>query len=368
MKKSNKLGLLGVLLVTLTVTACAPKASEETSVEAEESLAVPVRVTDAKQETLFETILTLGKIEANAVYTVLSGRGTVEDVYVKPGDVVEKDQVLFTLDTGSLQKSFNATESQLRTVRDNLKIQRDDQASNLEKQNQLYEAGAISQADLDRAKVAFNQIDKQYKDAVVTYNSQIGNLREDLKDREIKSPISGKVASVSIIENQSVGDIKAVEVIDDSSMIVKTKVTADQINHMLIGDRARVYPDGDREKLVEATVTVLNEIPDVNTGLYEVTLQLDHTDYPLRTGEFAEIETMIDQRSAVVIPKKSVRKIGEQNFVFVAKENVALQREVLVGTIQDEHIEILSGIASGESVVIRGQSFLKDKEEIEVVE
>ncbi len=159
-----------------------------------------------------------------------------------------------------------------------MKIQRDDQASNLEKQTQLYEAGAISQADLDRAKVAFNQIDKQYKDAVVTYNSQIGNLREDLKDREIKSPISGKVASVSIIENQSVGDIKAVEVIDDSSMIVKQGDSRPDQPYA-IGDRARVYPDGDREKLVEATVTVLNEIPDVNTGLYEVTLQLDHTDY-----------------------------------------------------------------------------------------
>jgi len=151
-------------------------------------------------------------------------------------------------------------------------------------------------------------------------------------------------------------------------MVVKTNVTADQINQMLIGDRATVYPDGDRDKPVGATVTVLNETPNVTTGLYQVELQLDHTDIPLRTGEFAEIETMIDQRTAVVIPKKAVRKIGEQNFVFIAKEDVALQREVVVGTIQDDLIEILSGIASGESVVIRGQAFLKDKENIEVIE
>lgn len=368
MNRTSKIGSLALLLITLSLSACAPAATEEAPDQSEESLAVPVRITEAKKETLFETILTLGKIEANAVYTVLSGRGTVESVLVKPGDLVEKDQVLFTLDKDSLQKSFNATESQLRTVRDNLKIQRDDQASNLEKQTQLYEAGAISESDLDRAKVAFNQIDKQYKDAVVAYNSQVGNLREDLQDRQIKSPISGKVASVSIIENQAVGDINALEVIDDSSMVVKTNVTADQINQMLIGDRATVYPDGDREKPVGATVTVLNEIPDVNTGLYEVELQLDHTDIPLRTGEFAEIETMIDQRTAVVVPKKAVRKIGEQNFVFIAKENVALQREVVAGTIQGDIIEILSGIASGESVVVRGQAYLKDKEDIEVIE
>ena len=151
-------------------------------------------------------------------------------------------------------------------------------------------------------------------------------------------------------------------------MIVKTYVTADQINNMLIGDRATVYPDGDRSKIVEGTVTVLNEIPDGNTGLYEVELQLEQSECVLRTGVFAEIETMIDERVAIVIPKKAIRKVGEKDYVFVAKGKTAIQREVITGTIQGEVIEILSGIAKGEAVVVRGQSFLKDQTAIEIIE
>ena len=248
MKAMSKI-LMFLTIVAMILSGCAPGSTEVNDLVTEENNVVPVRITLAAQATLYETVLTLGEIEASAVNKILSGRGNVEEVFVTPGDIVEADQVLFTLDRDSLQKSYNATESQLRTIRDNLKIQRDDQADNLEKQNQLFEAGAISQSELDRAKLSFDQIDKQYKDAAVGYSNQIGNLKEGLSDREIKSPISGKVASVSIIENQSVSDFTAVEVIDDSSMIVKTYVTADQINNMLIGDRATVYPDGDRREL-----------------------------------------------------------------------------------------------------------------------
>lgn len=352
----------------MILSGCAPGSAENESELDIEEVFIPVRVESVKQSTLYETILTLGEIEASAVYKVLSGRGIVEKVLVNPGDSVEKDQILFTLDKDSLQKSFNATESQLRTIRDNLKIQRDDQSANLEKQKQLFEAGAISQADLDRTQLAYNQINKQYRDAAVSYSNQIGNLRDGLEDREIKSPITGKVASVSIIENQTVADVMAIEVIDDSSMIVNTNVTADQINNMLIGDHATVYPDGDRRKVIKGTVTVLNEIPNASTGLYKVELQLDQTDIILRTGEFAEIETMIDERNTLVIPKKAIRKIGEKEFVFIAKGELAVQKEVVTGMIQGEWIEVVSGLSRGESVVVRGQSYLKDQTKIQIVE
>lgn len=367
MKAMKKIFML-ITVLALILSGCASGSTEVTDLETEENSTVPVRIANADQATLYETVLTLGEIEASAVYKVLSGRGTVEEIFVAAGDIVEADQVLFTLDKDSLQKSYNAAESQLRTIRDNLKIQREDQADNLERQNQLFEAGAISQAELDRAKLSFSQIDKQYKDAAVSYSNQVSNLKNGLSDREIKSPITGKVASVSILENQFVSDLTAVEVIDDSSMVVKTNVTADQINNMLIGDSAVIYPDGDRGKIVYGTVTVLNEVPDVNTGLYEVELQLEESEYVLRTGEFAEIETMIDERVAVVIPKKAVRKVGEKEFVFIAKSNVAIQREIVSGTIQGEFVEILSGVAKGESVIVRGQSFLKDQSAIEIVD
>ncbi len=367
MNRLNRFIGLSILLV-LIATGCASSGGNVNETEIEESSSVPVTIAIAQKGTLFEKILTLGDIEASAVHKILSGRGTVEEIYVKAGDLVEGDQILFKLDVGNLQNSYNTTESQLRTVRDNLRIQKNDQEAFYNKQVELYAAGAISKADLDRAKLSFSQIDKQYRDSTITYSNQISNLKDGLADREIKSPISGKVASVNIIENQMVSDSMAIEVIDDSSMIVNTKVTADQINKMNHGDQATVYPDGDRRKKVTGTITVLNEVPDSSTGLYNVELQLEDTDYMLRTGEFAEIETFIDQRTAIVVPKKSIKKIGEKEYVFVAKDTVAIEREVVTGAIQGELIEIVSGVASGEKVVVRGLTFLKDQTKIEIAE
>jgi len=368
MKHINQLFLLGIVSIILLGGCASSDISLSESNQDEVINRIPVKVAVAEKATLYETVLTLGDISASAVYRVLSGRGTVEEIFVEAGDVVEKDQVLFKLDKRNLQNSYNSIESQLRTIRDNLKIQRDDQQSYYDKQKQLFEAGAVSQSEIDRAEVSLNQIEKQYKDAAINYSNQINNLRDGLNDREIKSPISGKVASVSIIENQEVNDLVAIEVIDDSSMILNTNVTADQINRMNLGDKAFVYPDGDRRKEVIGIVTVLNEIPNMNTGLYNVELQLEDSNYMLRTGEFAEVETFIDERTAVVIPKKAVRRIGDKEYVFVAKETIAIQREVITGAVQGEHMEIVTGIASGEEVVVRGQSFLKDQTDIEIIE
>jgi len=363
-----KLKVKLLLLIIASVFLIVGCASSEAEISLDADVSVPVVVAEARLAVLYEKVLTLGEIEASAVYKVMSGRGTVEEIFVSPGELVSEGQILFSLDKDSLQNSYNAIESQLRTIRDNLKIQRDDQKSFFEKQEQLFEAGAISQADLDRSKTSYTQIDKQYRDAATNYANQISNLKDGLKDREIKSPIEGKIASVNLIENQVVSDIMAIEVIDDSSMVVNTNVTAEQINTITIGDHANVYPDGDRRKDVIGTVMVLNEVPNVNTGLYKVELQLSKSDYALRTGEYAEVETLVDERTAIVVPKKSVRKIGEGSYVYVAVEDIAIQREVLIGFIQGEMIEIISGVAKGEMVVVCGQSFLKDQMVIEIIE
>ena len=103
-----------------------------------------------------------------------------------------------------------------------------------------------------------------------------------------------------------------------------------------------------------------NKSPDASTGLYEVKISLEETEKSLRSGEYAEIEFITDEREALTVPRKSVIRVGGEYVVYSIKDGYAQQKKVEIGSIQGDRIEVKSGIALGEEVVVRGQNYLSD--------
>jgi multidrug efflux pump subunit AcrA (membrane-fusion protein) len=64
--------------------------------------------------------------------------------------------------------------------------------------------------------------------------------------------------------------------------------------------------------------------------------------------------------NAVVVPGKAITATprGDQQ-VFVVQQGKAVKRSVQTGLEQDGHVQILSGINSGEAVIIEGNLNLK---------
>jgi Fe2+ transport system protein FeoA len=151
-------------------------------------------------------------------------------------------------------------------------------------------------------------------------------------------------------------------------MIAQTMVTADQLEQLKINDKSLIYADGDYRYPIEGKITVLNEIPEESTGLYEVEIAIENTDLTLRSGEYAEIEFIVDEREVPVIPKKAVKRVGQDNFVFVIRDKIASERMVVLGITQGENIEVISGLSLGEIIVDRGRAFVKDGDAVNVID
>jgi len=99
-----------------------------------------------------------------------------------------------------------------------------------------------------------------------------------------------------------------------------------------------------------------------------VRIKLDNSSGELRPGMFARVGLVLDKKeSAVVVPKEAVIRQGGQAYVFVIKDSSAEKREVQVGMDDGEMIEIVSGLKSGEQVVIKGQAYLKEGQEVDIV-
>jgi multidrug efflux pump subunit AcrA (membrane-fusion protein) len=68
----------------------------------------------------------------------------------------------------------------------------------------------------------------------------------------------------------------------------------------------------------------------------------------------------------VFAPKEAVFTRDARSFVYLLDRGKATERAVRVGTEADGRVEILEGLAGGESVVVRGVEVLKDGQRVRV--
>ena len=105
--------------------------------------------------------------------------------------------------------------------------------------------------------------------------------------------------------------------------------------------------------------------PTVNAGTRtaRVRVVLPNGDHRLMPGMYATLRIVGTARSEVLtIPRDAVLVTGERNIVFVREANGMLAaREVALGTANDERVEIMRGLAAGETVVASA-TFLVDAE------
>lgn len=354
----KKILMLSVVAL-LTLGGCSTNNVNTQTAEAQD--ATPVAISSASKKVIQDTYLGIGKIEAGTVLDIYTGgAGDVKDIYVIVGEQVKAGQILFDLDKGNLDNNYATTESQLRTRRDNLKLQFSDSQTSLDKKKELFTSGALSQAELDVAISQLDNLKTQYEDAVTAYNNQVGTLKEALSDRSITSPIGGRVASVTIQKSDSVQNKVALQIIDEAIMNVKAEVSGSLLDTLAVGGHVNVYPDGDRAVLLKAEITSMSYTANAKTGLYEISAVIEDRDAQLRNGAYAELEFLINEREAVLIPKKALIKRGESQIVFIAEANNAVEREVEVGLSVDEWVEIYSGIEKEDQIIVEGQRYVKD--------
>ncbi len=362
MSKKNIKGLI-VALMIISIVLMSSCTSEVVDEEINEE--TPVTVFEVESMEVRETFMAIGKIETKEKFDITTGMGgKIEKVYVEAGDIVTKGDILFTLNSETLQNNFNSTESNLRTTRDTLKIQLNDLEELLDKNERLFEEGALPKSQLDTTRSNYNQALEQYNNAVKNYNNQVESLRKSIEDTKVKSPINGKIAAVYIIENQDVTSELAVQVISTDGKLLVTYITANKLETIAKGTKAVVYLDGDKDKAVDGEVVTFNEIPDERTGLYKVEIHINDNNFNIRPGEYAEVDFVVDVRNTPVIPKRSIKKVGQKYYVYLYDEGTVIEKEVKTGLIYKEYVEILDGLAIGDKIVDLGSEYVENGEKV----
>ena len=106
------------------------------------------------------------------------------------------------------------------------------------------------------------------------------------------------------------------------------------------------------------------------TLLYPVEVSLNQVDTAVKPGMFASVKLVVDKREQTLcLPLNSIINKGGETYVFTLNtQNTVEKKIVKTGIFNDEMIQITEGIKSGDKVVVKGQSFVKEGDAVDATE
>jgi membrane fusion protein, macrolide-specific efflux system len=338
----------------------------------------PVMQKDLEHQVLASGTLSLAK-QVNIGAQV---NGQITALHARPGDQVKKGDLLVEIDPvlqenalRKAQASLNSTAAQLTLRRQQVKHL----ARILQRQKILRAAEGVSQADVERAEmdlITARQevavLESQRQQALVEVDSARANIRYT----RITAPMDGTVLSNVAQVGQTIVSAQAAPILmvlgDLHSLLVKAKISEADITQVAAGQPVWFTVAAQPDKKYAAQLDLIAALPESATAgagsapalagnsdeavYYHATFQVDNHDGQLRPAMHAQVR-IITQRiaDALVIPLAALgARLEEQRFeVQVADSQGKSQpRQVTVGLINGNDVQIVAGLAAGEHVVI----------------
>jgi cobalt-zinc-cadmium efflux system membrane fusion protein len=149
-------------------------------------------------------------------------------------------------------------------------------------------------------------------------------------------------------------------VIDPHRLEVVASVPFTGMTRVALGATARLT--GPLAGGTEVALKVISRPSAVDPGTATIPLRLAFArSTNLPAGAPVQVEIEAEKRDGVVVvPDAAVVREGDDTAVFVASDGKAVRRAVKTGLSGSERIEIVSGVSTGDRVIVEGQTGLPD--------
>ena len=300
--------------------------------------------------------------------------GTVDQVGVSEGAAVEEGQLLATLDPQPLRLALAYSRSELATRRAKAveAIQAYERASDLAGQ------GVISKAQIEVATANRKAAEATLRGA----ESDFEQAERDLKKAELRAPFPGRIAVRSIEPFEEVTASQPAFVLQsEAALVVKVQVPEKLIRNVEYAQAVRVtFPAV--EGVEVAGVVSLIGAQAGGGNAFRVEIQLAEPGTDLRPGMTARVifsfESYPDGRTAYLIPLSAIAiDVGVASpeserdgrapvFIFDEAVGRVKIRQVRIGGLRGNQLEVYEGLEPGDKVVSAGVAFLRDGMEAEL--
>ena len=383
-------------------------------------LTYKVAVEKGAYRTIVETVNANGKIQpATEVKLAPDVSGEIVELNVKEGEMVPAGKLLVKIKPDVYISARDRAMAAVHSAKARLaqsEAQFVQARLSYERNKKLFEQKTISEADFEKAEAAFKSAKAEVDAAhysLLSAEASLKEAQENLIKTNIFAPMPGIVTRLNVEKGERVvgtsmmAGTELLRIADLSKMEALVEVNENDIIRVKKGDTAVVEVDaylGDKFKGV--VTEIANSASSTGVSVDQVTsfdvkilllresyehLITETNPEPFRPGMSASVDIQTKRKEHVfsvpiqaVTTRKDTTGYGEgdkailpsdqeesKEVVFVVQKPLALMREVETGIQDDNFIEIISGIAPDDQVVVAPYSAiakkLQDSSHVEIV-
>ena len=348
-----RLALLGVILVIISLmgTINSEKArleKEKAESQAQERKPVNTVLLVTQPTTVTDAINLPGMIEPwTRLELMAKVRGSIDEVLVQEGDVVKQGQVL-------------------------ARIESDDYRIALESALAAYK---LAKADYERNKIMLSKKAipvaglEMSESTMLTAKAAMEDAELKLSRCTITAPMNGVVrrldAKVGLF--LSIGDPVA-EILQIDRVKAVVGIPESDVNAVSRINEVDIVIQALDNRLMTGKKHFLASSPETAARLYRLELGLDNTTGDILPGMFLRANVVKETvENAITVPLYSVITRNDDQYVFVARDEIVHKQPVKLGIIEKWQVQITEGLQAGDKVVIEGHRDVEDGQQVKVI-
>ncbi len=296
-----------------------------------------------------------GKVDADNISYVSPrlGGGQVKAVFVKKGDYVKKGQMILKLDDAIARQSLIAAKQNLETIKTQVALAKD----LYNRQNNLWKQGIGTEVQLISAKAQAETLDKQ----LLTGEANYRTAQEQASALNVMSDVEGVVDELNVRPGEFftgfIGNMPQVKIVNTKTLKVVTEVPENYIARVQLGTPVELFLT-DINKTYISKISFAGKTINLNNRSFiaEAKIPYDGLTRPNQNVQI-KIQDYISQ-NAIAVPVNTIQTDDKGKFVYVAvKEGnnlIARKKQVTVGELSGNLIEVKTGLSSGDELITEG--------------
>lgn len=291
--------------------------------------------------------------------------GTVAELRKNIGDDVVKDEVLAVLESREVADA----KSEYLAAR----LSNDLQQDLTSRDKSLWEGRAVPEQQYIRSRNAAAQssmrlnIARQKLLALGVREDEIAALPQApdalLRSQNVRAAISGRVAERRVELGTAVGrdnlETELFVIVDLGRVWVDLAVSSADLPMVKEGQAVNIAMRGQPE-VGTARIVFVSPLLDKDTRTARVVAAIENADGRWRPGSFVTAAVAIEEHTApVVAPFSAVQTVEGRKAVFVRTKDGFEKRDVVLGQRDGQSIEVVSGLAAGETIAVSNTFSLK---------
>ncbi len=318
---------------------------------------MPVKVQQVGAHDLGNASEYVATIKSRNSATLMSDvEGWIVGISVKSGEVVKKGQSLMEIDPRRQAATVSNWESQRTSkvaTQQLAKVQYD-------RAKGLFASGVISKQDLDQAQSAFEAANADVK----SLDAQIDQQKVQLRYFAVHSPVDGIVGDIPVHVGDRVSTTTVLTTVDErSGLEVYLPIPAERAKELKVGTPVQIL-DAAGSVVLDTKVNFIS--PQVDTGTQTILAKapVDQAADRLRSQQLVKARVTWSTQPGITVPVVAVARVSGQFFAFVVEhkdgKEVARQVPLELGEITGNDYRVISGLKSGDEVIVAGGQNLAD--------